>query len=586
MECAMTDDQVTTISELRQLKTLLEEVDVSLRSQREILKQRNMNLPPMVLQTLKGVKADLDGLENILVEEQTELGQLRSLADTTAMINSSLDLDEVLTQAMDVVISLTKAERGYIILKNPETEELEFRIARDIEIGARRSSGTPQISQSIVNDVLETGEGLLADNAYKDERLQGNLSVANLVLRSVLCVPLTYRERVTGVVYVDNRLQSGVFTSREKNLLDAFANQAVVAIENARLYANLQFTLAEITQIKELMSNVFASIGSGVITTDDTDKVVTFNRAAAYILEHVEVEAIGKRIRSLLPLINADLQEYLEKVRDAKQSEYLDAEMEVVIRGRIALSMKLSPLQGSRHPQGVTVVLDDLTEQREREEMLDIVRRYLPPQLVQNIGSISQLGLGGERREVTCMFVDVMPMAAFRHLRPQQLMEMLNHYLATATDTIHAAEGIIDKYMGNEIMGIFNSQLNPMENHSIQAVEAGLVMRDAFQKLYAQLGIDPDPPFYRIGLHTGVATLGNVGSLSRRDFSAIGDTINLSHRLLENAQESQIFLSEDTRQHIEANANGQALPFRFEERGAIQVKGRAKEVYIYEVFRA
>lgn len=579
--------QLTVIGDLRQLKAVVEEVDASLRSQRDILKRRGMNLPPMTFQSLDSVKSELDALENTLFEEQTELGQLRALADTSAMINSSLDLDGVLSQSMDVVINLTNAERGYIILKDPETGTLDFRVARDMEIGARRGDGTIQISQTIVNEVIENGEPMLADNAYKDERLQGNLSVANFSLRSVLCVPLKYRDQMTGVVYVDNRLRSGVFTDREKQLLVAFANQAAVAIENARLFANIQTTLAEITQIQELLKNVFDSIASGVITTTSTDHIVTFNRAASKILNQPEQAAIGMRVRSVLPLITEDLDVYLSKVRETGESSILEAEMEVADRERMALSLKFSPLQDlNQQTQGATIVLDDVTEQHSREQMLDITKRYLPPELIDRAVELSQLGLGGERREVTCVFVDVLPITIFRELRPNELMSMLNHYLGAATDCVHSTKGVIDKYMGNEIMGLFNSQLNPMENHAFMAVEAALRMREVFAELYQQLGINPDPHFYRIGMHTGVATLGNVGSLSRRDFSAIGDSINLSHRILENAGESQLLISSDTRQHIETHANGEPVPFHFETRGEITVKGRKEPVSIYEVFRA
>jgi PAS domain S-box-containing protein len=578
--------QTTAIGELRQLKAMLEEVDASLRSQREILQRRGMNLPPMVLQSLSSMRSSIQKLETELVDEQTELAQLRSLADTSAAINSSFNVDEVLSSAMDAVIALTDAERGYIILKDPDSGKLEFRITRDMELGGQRrgdeGSGS-QISQTIVNEVVESGQPLLADNAYKDERLQGNLSIANLALRSVLCVPLNYKGKTIGVVYVDNRLRSGVFTEREKSLLLAFANQAAVAIENAQLYTNIQHSLQEITAIKELMSNVFSSIGSGVITTNPDDSIVTFNRAASQILERQEDEALGKRVRSVMPLINAELDDHLAKVRQQKEPEHIDAEMEVQQRGRIALSVKLSPLQDTTNKelQGVAMVLDDLTDQREREEMLNVMKRYLPKELVDKAAELAQLDLGGERREVSCIFADVLPIAVFRNIPPQQLIVILNRTLAIATECIHGKGGVIDKYMGNEIMGLFNSQLNPMNNHAQMVVEAALEMRDRFASLTSELGIEK--PVFRIGIHTGEATLGNVGSVSRRDFSAIGDTINLSHRLLENAGENQIFISEECRQHILANSKP---AIRFQELSALQVKGREKPVQVYEVFKA
>jgi PAS domain S-box-containing protein len=581
---------MTSIGELRHLKGLVDEVTVSLRSQRDILKTRGMNLPPMAMQTLSSIQTDLDSLDKLLFDDQTELGQLRALADTSAMINSSLDADQVLTQAMDVVISLTGAQRGYIILKDPKTGEYEFRVTSENELMPRQGgdSGAPKISTTILTDVIQSGEPLLADNAYKDESFQNNVSIVNMALRSVLCVPLKYKGDVIGVVYVDNRLRDGVFGEREKTLLTAFANQTAIAIENAQLFASIQRALIEISQMKELIDNVFASIGSGVIATDSRHTVTRFNDAAAKILERAEDAFIGHKLASVLPSISANLDTYVANVREKDEVQTIEAEMETGSRGRVALTIKLSPLKDAqRNTQGVALVLDDLTEQREREEVLGLVKRYLPPQLVDNIETIAQLALGGERREVSCVFIDVRPASTFDPgLRPQQVMEMLNVYLARATDMIHATDGIIDKYMGNEVMALWNTQLNPKEDHSLHAVEACLNLRAAFIELYKKLGMDPNPHFYRMGLHSGVATLGNVGSLNRREFSAIGDSINLSHRLLENTGPGQIIISEETKVLLEKSLPRASYPITIESRGSINVKGREQAVSIYEVFKS
>jgi adenylate cyclase len=297
---------------------------------------------------------------------------------------------------------------------------------------------------------------------------------------------------------------------------------------------------------------------------------------------------IGTPLPALMPASNIDFGAYMQLVRENNQKQIVDAELDSPAHGRMSLNVKFSPLKdGSQSTQGVTIVLNDFTERRENEAMLGVMRRYLPPEMVDNIHQIAALALGGERRVTTCMFVEVRPLATFPpDLRPQQIMEMLNRYLSLATDCIHAAGGVIDKYMGQEIMGLFNSQLNPCDDHAARALDAGLRMRDAFIDLYHELGIDPDPHFYRIGIHSGVATLGNVGSEIRRDFTAIGDTINLSKRLEENAASGQIILSEVTRQLVGQNPGTLNLAdVRLVEREPIQVKGRQQLTRIYEVFR-
>jgi PAS domain S-box-containing protein len=574
-----------TIQELRQAKSMVEQVTASLESQKEILKQRNMNLPPMILSTLNSMRADLAKLETRLVEEQTELGQLRALADMSAGVTTSLDVDTVLEEAMDIVIALTRAERGYIILLS-ETDEYIYRVRRDTtrsehEVATRK----PEVSTTILKHVIETREPLLADNAFQDARLAEGASIANYALRSVLCVPLTYKDGFIGMVYVDNRLQAGLFTEREKQTLTAFANTAAVAITNARYYADIQKALAEITSVQKLMNNVFESIGSGLIATDDTDIVTIFNRAAETILAISSGDTIGQSLQHILPKITADLHEHLTTIRDMMESQSLEAEIPRLDgEERVVLTLKLSPLRDKQEKvQGVAIVMDDVTAKREQEQQLRIMKTYLPPEMVDQIHEISKLALGGVRLEVTCLFAEVRPLYTLKDVTPRQLMELLNEYLSVAADCVTQTRGIVDKYMGTELMALWNTQLNPLEDHAKHALDCALMLRDRFIEMYQAQGINPEPHWYRIGIHTGVATLGNVGSFQRRDFTAIGDTINLAKRLEENTSAGQIILSEDSYQQFLATSDSSA--FRFESRPAILGKGKSVATPVYEVFR-
>jgi PAS domain S-box-containing protein len=584
----MFDANNSPIDAIHGIRALVKDVDAALRKQQEILQLRGMSLPAGTTRSLTGITEDLNKIESRLADTTTELSQLRALAGTSDQLSSSLDLDTVLSEAMDNVINLTGAERGYIALTNPFSDEFEFRIARDPEQLDKQGRVTFQGSRTILGEVLETGKTLLTDNAYNDPRMQDNVTVARLALRSVVCVPLKLKDRVIGAVYVDNRLRAGIFTQREANLLTAFANQAAVAIENARLYTRVQNSIAALTELKDLMDNVFASIGSGVITTNAEDLVMTYNRAASQILACESEQALGQRLKSVMPKINIDVETHLHNVRQHNQPSTVEAELDNPGHERVALSMKLSPLKASNQgTQGVTIVLDDLTEQRKNERTLNVMTTYLTPEMVKNIQQISNLALGGERREITCIFVDVRPISTFPPgLNAKQLLEMLNLYLTVATDCILSSNGIIDKYMGHEVMGLFNSQLNPQANHAQLAVEAALNMRDSFLELYDQLGINPNPHYYRAGINTGIATLGNAGSLNRRDFTAIGDSVNLSKRLEENAAAGQIIVSEDVLQHMQSSVGDDLFnQVQFLERDAIQVKGRQQRTRIYEVFR-
>jgi sigma-B regulation protein RsbU (phosphoserine phosphatase) len=148
--------------------------------------------------------------------------------------NSSLDLDEVLSLVMDEVITATRAERGFLMLRDAQGQ-VSFRTARGLD---QTTIDDPsfQISRSVVERVAQTGEPVLTSDAQQDVRLNLRRSVLALGLRSILCVPILLKDEVTGVVYVDNRLQAGIFAPADLELLTAIAATAAIAIENARLY--------------------------------------------------------------------------------------------------------------------------------------------------------------------------------------------------------------------------------------------------------------------------------------------------------------------------------------------------------------
>jgi sigma-B regulation protein RsbU (phosphoserine phosphatase) len=165
---------------------------------------------------------------------QPSSDRLALLYRLSQTFNSSLDLDEVLNRVMDEVIAATRAERGFVMLHEADGR-LVFRVARGMD---QDTIDDPQfqISRSVVERVAREGQPVLTSDAQSDDRFSMRRSVKVLGLRSILCVPLKTKDEVSGVVYVDNRLQAGIFTQDDLELLTAIASSAAIAIENARLY--------------------------------------------------------------------------------------------------------------------------------------------------------------------------------------------------------------------------------------------------------------------------------------------------------------------------------------------------------------
>lgn len=161
-------------------------------------------------------------------------GRFALLYALSRTFNSTLDLDEVLDRVMDEVITATKAERGFVALRQ-EDGSLDFRSSRGMD---HSTVDHPQfqISRGVVEEVSQTGESVITSDAQQDDRFSDRMSVVGLRLRSILCTPLKVKGSLIGVIYVDNRVQAGIFTNNDLELLNAISSSAAIAIENARLY--------------------------------------------------------------------------------------------------------------------------------------------------------------------------------------------------------------------------------------------------------------------------------------------------------------------------------------------------------------
>jgi signal transduction histidine kinase len=188
--------------------------------------------------------------------------ELATLYEVTQVINSSLDLTETLNLVMDLLIHLTGAERGCLMMLD-EDGALQIRAARQFELGSVDSIDL-ELSHTVVQEAVENAQPVLTTNAQIDPRFSAQESVVGYHLRSIVCVPLHVRERVIGALYLDNRIKEGVFDEADLPTLDAFANQAAVAIENARLYTSTDQALAarveELTTLQQIDRTLNASL--------------------------------------------------------------------------------------------------------------------------------------------------------------------------------------------------------------------------------------------------------------------------------------------------------------------------------------
>ncbi len=527
-----------------------------------------------ILEDLAHLCSSLTRLGHQVAEQTDERDNLLSLASISQIINSTLEVDEVLRIVMDTIVQLTGAERGFLMLRDGQGK-LAIHIARNWEKETLDESETA-LSLTVVNKVLDDGQPILTTNAQEDPRFDSQESVITLNLRSILCVPLIFKDQIIGVIYADNRLRAGLFTESEKNILAAFANQAAVAVENARLFESVRSTLSEVTELKNLMDDVFGSIASGVLTTDLKDCITLSNSVAETILGESQSNLLKKEV-SKIPLLNdLNIPRYLSNVRkNNQQITGLQFNPHSHQSGSLFLRFNLSPLQdASGTTLGVAIVMEDVTETRRLEAQRRLFERMVSPAVIDQLNP-DELDLGGTRTEITTLFADIRGFTSLsERCDPETLVSVLNHYLGAATEAVLEEEGTIDKFIGDAIMAFFNAPIT-QPDHQLRAVRSALHMREAINAIH-----DEFPPDLRlslgIGIHTGEAVLGLIGTQKRMEYTAIGDSVNIAKRLQENAAPGQILISAQALEGVKHSINARPIP-------PLQAKGKKELIQILEI---
>jgi transcriptional regulator with GAF, ATPase, and Fis domain len=175
---------------------------------------------------------------------------LFKLIDVIKFMNAQHSLDDLLSSIMDQVIEMTGAERGFLVLR--EGEKYTVKVARHYD---REPVDGPEarVSRTLVEQVIVGGKAIVSSDAMNDAMLPASQSVQELKLRSIACVPFRYRDRNIGCFYIDNRTEPHMFTEEDLPLLQAFADQAAIAIDNTQLYEELQKSKVELERLNSLL---------------------------------------------------------------------------------------------------------------------------------------------------------------------------------------------------------------------------------------------------------------------------------------------------------------------------------------------
>ena len=204
---------------------------------------------------------------------------------------------------------------------------------------------------------------------------------------------------------------------------------------------------------------------------------------------------------------------------------------------------------------------------------------FSPPVLEAILKDPKSLGLSGERREVSILFADLRSFTSLSEgLPPKRLTELLQEYFSMMTAEILATDGVVDKFIGDAIMAFWGAPIDQLDKAD-RAVTAALNMVKRLSTLNDKWEKEGSPPLeIGIGVNTGVAIVGNMGSRTRFDYTLIGDEVNIASRLegLNKRFGSNILISESTRRSL-------TIPVELEPLGETEIRGRQEPIRVYKV---
>ncbi len=244
--------------------------------------------------------------------------------------------------------------------------------------------------------------------------------------------------------------------------------------------------------------------------------------------------------------------------------------------GKLLLVPVLRPLLFGCAFYFIAALQEYLRERRGREQAIAQFSRFVNPHVVKELLAHGGLAQEGQSRQVTLLFSDIRGFTTLSETRtPQQVVDLLNRYFSRQVGVIFRHGGALDKFIGDAIMAIWGAPLDD-PNHAEHAIRCALEMADTLEIFRKELGDMGGEFEVGIGIHSGLAVVGLIGSEQRREYTAIGDTVNLASRIEGLTKGvARILVSEDTLRLCPD-------AFDFVPRGRYKVKGRAQEVELYE----
>ena len=487
--------------------------------------------------------------------------------DVVSDVTAEIDLGALLQKVMSEATRMLNAERATLFLNDEKTKELFSKVG----LGLAATEIRLPNHLGIAGAVFTSRQTVNIPYAYADLRFNPAFDKkTGFFTRSILCVPVINKVgKIIGVTQVLNK-RSGPFTAEDESRLKAFTAQVSIALENAKLFDDVQ-------NMKNYSESMLESMSNGVITLNEDGRIVTCNAAGLRILQLAPEAILKRKAEDFFAGANAWM---IEKIRHVEGSGKPDVVMDAEAEfggNRISVNLTFLPLVSTAKKKlGSMIVIDDITSEK---RMKSTMSRYMDPGLADQILEGGEEILGGKSTMATVLFSDIRGFTTLtEELGAQGTVSLLNEYFTIMVDCIQKEGGMLDKFIGDAIMAAFGVPI-PHEDDEDRSVRAAIGMIRALNVWNRQRTAEGKKPVgMGIGLNTDMIVSGNIGSPKRMDFTLIGDGVNLASRLesLCKQYHASILVSENTVRRLKGT-------YRIRGVDRVQVKGKTQSIEVYEV---
>ena len=510
----------------------------------------------------------LQSLQSIEEIEQVRAKELAFLS-MISEISSEVDLTRLLQRVVAETVRMFEAERATIFIHDKATDTLFSMFSAGGKVNEIRfPSGA-----GIAGTVFTSGQSLNIPHAYADLRFNPSFDrQTGFFTRCILCVPIINKQgEVIGVTQVLNK-KTGAFTDKDEQQLKTFTGQIAIALENSKLFDDVQ-------RMKLYNESVLQSMSNGVITLDPLGKVITCNQAIERIWACKAADVQGQLLADLLGEDGGWIMNRIERVKQDKASDIFP-DADVALSGvHKSVNLTIMPLISDSDDSklGSMLMVEDISSEK---RMKSTMSRYMDPVIAAQMMDGDALDLlGGVSAEATIMFTDVRGFTTItEEYGAQGTVSFLNEYFSLMVDCITGQGGMLDKFIGDAIMACFGLPM-PHDDDPDRAARAAIAMIRTLWEWNVQRNAKGLKTVdMGVGIHTDNVVSGNIGSPKRMDYTVIGDGVNLASRLESacKAYSARILASESTVSKL----NG---TYKMRDIDLVVVKGKTEPVRVFEL---